>query len=176
MTRSTTTEHHAAAVGPDLGALVRQARHQRRLTQRELAARTGVAQTTIARIESGHHQPTTAVLNRLLAGAGYRASIALVNNVRPSQLLAEHRDGILASAARHKVTRVRVFGSVARGEDRADSDLDLLVDLLPEASLFDQAAFSAEVEDLLGVEVDVVSSGALTPPRDAFILRDARDL
>lgn len=162
--------------GVDAGALLRQARRARGLTQRDLADRTGIAQTTIARIESGRTHPTTATLARLLDGAGYRARIELVNTIRPSELLDRHRDAILAAAANHRISRVRVFGSVARGADGPDSDLDLLVDFEPEASLFDQADFAGEVQDLLGVGVDVVSAESLTPPRDRNILRDARDL
>ncbi|MGH3349407.1 MAG: helix-turn-helix domain-containing protein [Nocardioides sp.] len=162
--------------GAEVGALLRQARRVRGLTQRDLASRTGIAQTTIARIESGRTHPTTATVARLLAGTGFRAQIELVNTIRPSELLDRHRDAILAAAAKRRISRVRVFGSVARGADGPDSDLDLLVDFKPEASLFDQAGFAGDVEDLLGVGVDVVSADALAPPRDRNILRDAKDL
>jgi predicted nucleotidyltransferase/DNA-binding XRE family transcriptional regulator len=163
-------------VGQDAGTMLRRARKQRGLTQRALAERTGVAQTTIARIESGRHQPTLRTLTTLLAGAGFRPRIDLVNNVRPSQLLERHRDAILEAARRHKISRVRVFGSVARGDDQPSSDIDLLVDLQSDATLFDQAAFVAEVEDLVGVHIDAVDVDGLRPPRDTFIRRDARDL
>ncbi|WP_277208470.1 XRE family transcriptional regulator [Isoptericola croceus] len=165
-------------VGPgrDAASLVREARARRGLTQRALADRTGVAQTTIARIESGRHQPSLGMLSRLLAGAGFRPRIDLVNAVPPSRLLIEHRDAVVDAARRHKMDRVQVFGSVARGEDGPSSDLDLLVTPRDDATLFDRSAFAAEVEDLLGVHVDVVSSTALRPPRDVYIRRDARDL
>jgi uncharacterized protein len=159
-----------------VAGVVRQARRRRRLTQRELAARTGVAQTTIARIETGRHQPTIETLNRLLNGAGFRAALDLVNIVRPGDLLAEHREEILAAAQRHRITRVRVFGSIARGEDRPDSDVDLLVDADGSVGLFALAGFVGEVEDLLGVHVDVVTPEGLTEPRASVILREARDL
>jgi predicted nucleotidyltransferase/DNA-binding XRE family transcriptional regulator len=162
--------------GTDVAALVRRARHQRNLSQRELAARTGVAQTTIARVEAGHHQPTFETLNKLLNGAGFRAVFDLVNITRPSELLAEHREAILAAGKRHGLTRICVFGSIARGEDGPDSDVDLLVDAGPEVSLFDLAGFAADVEDLLGVDIDVVTPGGLTEPRASVILREARDL
>lgn len=168
--------HAQDPVDPDIGALLRRARSQRGLTQRDLASLTGIAQTTIARIESGRHMPTMATLTRLLEGAGFRATISLVNTRHPSELLSQHRDAILEAAARHRISRVRVFGSVARGEDRPDSDLDLLVDFENDASLFDQAEFAGVVEDLLGLHVDVISAGGLNSSRAKFILQDARDL
>lgn len=167
---------HGRRAERDAGSLLREARARRGLSQRGLADRTGIAQTTIARIESGRHQPSLGTLTRLLAGAGFRPTLDLVNTVPPSELLAEHRDGVLDAARRHRMDRVQVFGSVARGEDGPSSDLDLLVTPGDDATLFDRSAFAAEVEDLLGVHVDVVSSTALRPPRDVYIRRDARDL
>ena len=69
--------------------------------------------------------------------------------------LRRRRAAILAAARRNKVSRVRVFGSVARGEERVGSDVDLLVDLDEGAGFFDLLGFKHEVEDLLGVAVDV---------------------
>jgi predicted nucleotidyltransferase len=134
------------------------------------------AQTTVARIESGRHQPSLPTLARILGAAGFRPTLGLANTIRPSQLLALHRDEILKKAVAHKITRVRVFGSVARGEDRPESDLDLLLDFDTDASLLDQATFVREVEELLGVHVDAVSARALRAPRKRFILREAKDL
>jgi hypothetical protein len=67
----------------------------------------------------------------------------------------------MAVAARHHAIRVRVFGSVARGDDRPDSDIDLLVDFAPDSSLFDLMQMARELEELLGHPVDVVSTGGL---------------
>ncbi len=75
--------------------------------------------------------------------------------------LAERREEILAVAERHGASNVRVFGSVARGEARPESDVDLLVDFSPRASLMDQVALLQELEDLLAARVDVVSANAL---------------
>lgn len=61
----------------------------------------------------------------------------------------------------HRVREVRVFGSAARGDDGADSDLDLLVDPTPETTLFDIGAIRFELKQLLGVQVEVVTPGAL---------------
>lgn len=67
---------------------------------------------------------------------------------------------------------MRVFGSVARGEDVSGSDLDLLVTLAPEADVFDLADLTLALQDLLGVKVDVVSERGLTD-RGSDIRREA---
>lgn len=95
--------------------------------------------------------------------------------VSPRDLVEQHRDAIKAAAARHNGPRVRLFGSVARGDDRQDSDIDLLVDFLPGSSLFDLLRLSRELEALLRHPVDVVSRGGLKA-RDLGILDEAIDL
>jgi len=75
--------------------------------------------------------------------------------------LLERREEILAVAARHGARRVRVFGSVVRGEETPESDLDLLVEFEPGRSLLDHIALAQDLKDLLGREVDVVTEGGL---------------
>jgi uncharacterized protein len=75
--------------------------------------------------------------------------------------LASMRAEILALAARHGATNVRVFGSVARGETDAASDVDFLVDFEPGRSLLDLASLLIDLEDLLGHPVDVVTEPGL---------------
>jgi predicted nucleotidyltransferase len=79
---------------------------------------------------------------------------------RPSEILAEHRGETLAIAHRYEAQNVRVFGSLAGGEDTPESDVDLLVDLEPGATLFDLSIFRLDMVDLLGMEVDIVPSGS----------------
>lgn len=80
---------------------------------------------------------------------------------RPSDLLHAHRAEILATADRFGITEIRVFGSVARGDDEVGSDIDLIVSFQPGTmSIADLADFEDELKDLLGVAVDVVSSAA----------------
>jgi uncharacterized protein len=76
----------------------------------------------------------------------------------------------------NRIESVAVFGSVARGEERADSDVDLLVRPNPEASLFDLAQFAEDMEELLGHPVDVVSRRGLDSVRDRNILSEALEL
>jgi len=69
--------------------------------------------------------------------------------------LRRRRSEILAAAARHGASNVRVFGSVVRGEARPGSDVDLLVDMEPGRSLLDLAGLHLELEDLLGFPVEI---------------------
>jgi len=78
-----------------------------------------------------------------------------------ADLIEREREEILRVAARHGAGNVRVFGSVARGEAGAESDLDLLVEMLPDHSPFFPGGLIADLEDLLGREVHVVTEGAL---------------
>lgn len=87
--------------------------------------------------------------------------------------LRRHRQPILALAERHGLANVRVFGSVARGEADADSDLDLLVDPGPQVSLLTLTAFALEVEALLSVFTQVVTPGGLRARAQDRILTEA---
>ena len=78
------------------------------------------------------------------------------------ELLEEKRDQILELASRHGVTRVRVFGSVARGQARPSSDVDLLVDVGPNPSPWFPGGLVADLEELLGRPVQVVTERGLS--------------
>lgn len=82
--------------------------------------------------------------------------------------LKENSEAIKAIAARHKAFNVAVFGSVARGEDTEASDIDLLVDFPPGASLVDEFRLENELREFLKVSVDLVSRRGLKP-RDSHI-------
>ena len=86
--------------------------------------------------------------------------------------LREKRQGILRIARLHGVRRVSVFGSVARGEATEVSDVDLLVEMEQERSLFDLIAFKLDVEALLGCEVDVVSREGVSPYLAEYIFAE----
>jgi predicted nucleotidyltransferase len=81
----------------------------------------------------------------------------------------EKRTEIVRSGEVYGVRNIRVFGSVARGDNNAASDVDLLVDLDQGRTLFDLAGFVADVQDLLGVRVDVVTVGGLRYLRDQIL-------
>ena len=93
--------------------------------------------------------------------------------MRPSQILELKRNEVLALTARSKVANVRVFGSARRGEDKDGSDLDLLADALPGATLFDLGGLQVELEELLGVRVDLLTPGDLPVKFREHVLKDA---
>ncbi len=78
-------------------------------------------------------------------------------------MLSRHRDEILRIAAAHGASHIRVFGSRARGEGGAESDIDLLLDLEAGRSLLDLIGLEQAIEDLTQLEVDVVTTGGLSP-------------
>ncbi len=88
------------------------------------------------------------------------------------QLLAAHRGELREVLRRHGVLNVRVFGSVARGDDREGSDVDLLVELPSGTGLFTIARIQEELEAILGVPVDLVPDAGLKPNIRTRVERD----
>lgn len=93
-----------------------------------------------------------------------------------AELVQAERERILEIAARHGARHVRVFGSVARGEATGGSDVDFLVDFEPGRSLLDHSALVADLEELLGRKVDVVTERGLYWLLRRRILKEARPL
>lgn len=93
-----------------------------------------------------------------------------------SELIKEKREEILKIAALHGARNVRVFGSVARGDACASSDIDLLVDMEPGRSLLDRGELIADLRDLLGRKVDVVTEEGVYWLLKRKILKQARPL
>ena len=90
------------------------------------------------------------------------------------ELIAKNRDAILALAAKHGATNVRVFGSVARGDDDETSDIDVLVNMEPGRSLLDMGGLLMDLRELLDCKVDVVQDhDGLRPRFRNNVLRDA---
>lgn len=141
--------------------LVREARQRRDMSQRDLARVAGVPQSTVANVESNRQQPSVAMLERLLDAAGFRLEPRLVNTVRPGELLERHREGVARLLARYPIARAWVFGSVARGDDRPGSDLDLLIEPTPAASFTDYVGLEDDLAELLACPVDVITTGEL---------------
>ncbi len=92
------------------------------------------------------------------------------------EILRAQRAEILRIAARHGAQNVRVFGSVARGEDDEASDIDLLVDMEPGRTLFDLGGLNTDLEALLLRRVDLVTARGLRARIRDRVLRDARPL
>jgi uncharacterized protein len=153
------------------GSLLRRARVGAGLSQAELAVRAGVAQSVISAYESGRRQPAVPTLARLIDATGHDLVVDI--QWQPPQLsrlsgpvgqLVRHkRHELIAAAAAHDVRNLRVFGSVARGEDRAGSDVDLLVDLPPGMGLIGLGRVRADLEAILGAKVDLVRASDVKP-------------
>ena len=94
--------------------------------------------------------------------------------MKPSIALAERHDAVRMATGRFRTANPRVFGSVLHGTDTDGSDLDLLVDALPGATLFDLGGLQVELERLLGVPVDVVTPGDLPLKFRHRVLHEAR--
>ena len=96
--------------------------------------------------------------------------------MRPSEALNQHRDAVCMAAARYRVVNPRVFGSALHGDDRDGSDLDLLVDTLPGATLFDLGGLQDELQELLGVSVDVLTLKDLPIKFRDMVRQEARPI
>ncbi len=131
------------------------------MTQEALADAAGMTQPVVSAYEAGRRQPTLPTLLHILHAAGFDLGGALVEVPRPVGVLSRNRRQILAEAAHHGAERVRVFGSIARGDATDESDIDLLVRFRPDVTLLGLARLQAALVDLLGVSVDVVSEDGL---------------
>ena len=97
--------------------------------------------------------------------------------MRPSEALAQHRDEVLAIIARYPVSNPRIFGSVARGEDREGSDLDILVEPQLDVTTFIHLIeLERELKELLNFDVDVVTPGGFSSRTVERVSRDVRPL
>lgn len=143
----------------DPAAAVRRARHRAQLSQRQLARRSGISQPNVAAIESGRRVPSEATLAKLLSAA----------RLRPSEALASHREEVLRILAARNGSEAQVFGSVATGTDSYESDLDLLVRFAPGTRIWDVVGAELDLEEALGVRVDIVSDSG-----DSRVLDRAR--
>ncbi|HMK90328.1 MAG TPA: nucleotidyltransferase family protein [Methylocystis sp.] len=93
--------------------------------------------------------------------------------MKPSVALEKNREAVRAAVSRFRATNPRVFGSVLHGEDHEGSDIDILVDALPGATLFDLGGLLMDLQDILGVRVDLVTPQELPQRIRAEILAEA---
>ncbi len=149
--------------------LLRSARQRARLTQSQLAERAGVTQSVISAYEAGRRQPSLPTLSALIAATGYELDLQLRATPRRLEMLTgpigkrvrQHRRRLLGHAAAHGIRNLAVFGSVARGEDRPDSDLDLAADLPAGMGLVGLGLARDDFEAIVGCPVDLVPFGDL---------------
>lgn len=93
--------------------------------------------------------------------------------MKPSSALDLKRKAVREAVNRYRTANPRVFGSVLHGTDQDGSDLDLLVDALPGVTLFDLGGLQVELEDMLGVPVDLLTPGDLPPKFREQVLAEA---
>jgi uncharacterized protein len=94
--------------------------------------------------------------------------------MRPSVVLDMKRSAVREVVGHFRTANPRVFGSVLHGTDHDGSDIDLLVDALPGATLLDLGGLQDELESLLGIGVDLLTPGDLPPKFRAKVLAEAQ--
>jgi predicted nucleotidyltransferase len=94
--------------------------------------------------------------------------------MKPSVALNIHRDAIRTLTTRFRASNPRVFGSTLHGNDKDGSDLDLVVDALPNTTLFDLGGLQDELQEILGVPVDLLTPGDIPLSFRAKVLAEAR--
>lgn len=164
------------------GSLLREARVRAGLSQSDLARRARVPQSVVSEYEAGKRQPAIRTLSRLIAATGHQLTLGLertdpsVRGLPDTPLgrrLRQHRQALLDAVESAGGSNLRVFGSVARGEDQPDSDVDLLVDLPESTSLFAVLALEGTLERILKVKVDLAPVASLKPRARTEALADA---
>ena len=162
-----------------IGSLITKARTNSGLTQAELGARAGTSQAAIARYESDRVSPSVSTLERVLRAAGEELVISSARGYqmdlssKKAQLVRRHKVEINDLARAHGARNVRLFGSVARGEDTSKSDIDFLVNTPDENALSIAISLQAALETLLGCKVDVSPESILKPNVRKAALREA---
>jgi len=134
--------------------------------------------------ESAARQPSLPVLERLVAAAGLKLELRLLKTPSPLTRLSgplgrkvrTRRAQIKRLSAEGGVTNVRVFGSVTRGQETKNSDIDLLVDLRPGTGLFTLLALRGQLERLLDARVDLVPADSLKDRVRQKVLTDTVSL
>ncbi|QDE34211.1 helix-turn-helix domain-containing protein [Microbacterium foliorum] len=145
--------------------LIRYARHQSGLTQSALARLANTTQSVISEYESGRREPSFEAVDRLISATGLAVE---VTPLIPDSQRARDRVIALSYELRRVLLplgaqRIRLFGSVARGEESESSDIDLAVDVAPTVGMFDLLRMQREAEKILGRPVDLVPTAGLKP-------------
>jgi predicted nucleotidyltransferase/DNA-binding XRE family transcriptional regulator len=167
------------------GELLREARRRAGMTQGQLASQAATSQSVVSAYEGGRRQPSLPVLLRLIAATGHVLEGSLVPAPREEatplsgplgRRVRRHRQDIKDVASSYGAGNMRVFGSVARGAERADSDVDFLLDLPAAAGLFTLGRLRRDLEELLHARVDLVPADGLKPEARAAVESDLVNL
>ena len=153
----------------DSAALITEARYKSGLTQSEIADRAGTSQSAVARYESGKSSPSASTMTRLLRAAGFELEVRLKkahasdlssDRARKLRRMRGEINRLMKSAG---ATNVRIFGSVARGDDQRKSDVDFLVDFDTSNGLMPIVKLIGDLSMLLDEKVDVAPVSILRP-------------
>ena len=163
------------------GLILREARLRAGLSQAELARRAGTTQSVVSAYESAARQPSLPMLHRLVAATGLELEVGVGrHHASPRRLrgplgsrLKRHGGTMQRIVAKHGLTNLRVFGSVARGDESEGSDVDLLVDVAQGVGLLGLARCQHELESLLHASVDLVPASDLKSGVASTVLADA---
>lgn len=159
--------------------LITQARLTSGLTQAQLAESAGTSQAAVARYEAGKVSPSVATLTRLLRAAGFELKVELLPCTKTNlasfraQTLRAHRGEINKLAHPLGVSNIRIFGSVARGDDDNQSDVDLLVDFDLAKGMLPIVQLQEALTQLFGFKVEICPQDALKSRVLKNALRDA---
>lgn len=150
--------------------ILRQARQEAGLTQTALSRLADIPQSVISDYERGRREPGVSALIALLRAVGF--TLKAVPEPATLRSVRRHAKELTDSFAELGASNISVFGSVARGDDGTDSDIDLLVDLDPSVGLFNLMRMGTLAEELLGRAVDVVPRDGLKNEVAASAARD----
>ena len=165
--------------------VLRDARQLGGLTQAQLSTRSGVTQSVISAYERGRREPGAETFLMLIEAAGlyFIIRVPITNYQHPTlpdsaqtRALVKHRQQILDLVAQYHASNVRIFGSVARGEARPDSDIDILVDFGPNTGLFSIVALQESLSKLLHFPIDLGDPKSLKPHVQPSVAKDQLSL
>lgn len=165
--------------------VLRDARQLGGLTQAQLSTRSGVTQSVISAYERGRREPGAETFLMLIEAAGLDFIIRVPTNSyqhptlpdsAQTRALVKHRQRILDLVAEHHASNVRIFGSVARGEAKPDSDIDILVDFGPNTGLFSIVALQESLSKLLHFPIDLGDPKSLKPHVQPSVTKDQLSL
>jgi len=152
--------------------VLRDSRQLGGLTQAQLSTRSGITQPVISAYERGRREPGAETFLMLIEAAGLDFIIRVPTNTyrhatlpdsAQTRALVKHRQAVLALATQFNASNVRIFGSVARGEAKPDSDIDILVDFERGATLFDLSGLTEKLRQLLHFKIDLAPHRSLKP-------------
>jgi uncharacterized protein len=165
--------------------VLRDARQLGGLTQAQLSTRSGATQSVISAYERGRREPGAETFLMLIEAAGldFIIRVPITNYQHPTlpdsaqtRALVKHRQQILDLVAQYHASNVRIFGSVARGEARPDSDIDILVDFGPNTGLFSIVALQESLSKLLHFPIDLGDPKSLKPHVQPSVAKDQLSL